>query len=85
MERILSRGEVRLLRSDVDVDETSVVEVPYANLPCVAAGCVAGCYRRMSQQDAARGCHKKMPQQDVTASCHSRMSQQDVTARCHRS
>ena len=73
MERILSRGEVRLLRNDVDVDETGVMEVPYANLTCVAAGC----HGTMSQPGARGGCHKKMPQQDVTASCHSRMSQQD--------
>ena len=66
MERILSRGEVRLLRSDVDVDETGVVEVPYDNLPCVAAGCLAGCHRRMSQQDATRTCHSRVSLQAVT-------------------
>ena len=79
MERILSRGEVRLLRSDVDVDETGVVEVPYANLPCVAAG-TSG---RMLPPDVTAGCHKNMPQQGVTASCHVRMSQQDVTGVSH--
>ena len=70
MERILSRGEVRLLRNDVDVDETGVMEVPYANLTCVAAGCLAGCLA---------GCHRRMSLQDATRRCHSRMSLQAVT------
>ena len=86
MERILSRGEVRLLRNDVDVDETGVMEVPYANLPCVAAGCLAGCHRRMSQQDATRRCKGRMTKRgcfDVSALSDSGMSRQDVTARCH--
>ena len=71
MERILSRGEVRLLRNDVDVDETGVMDVPYANLTCVAAGCLAGCLA---------GCHRRMSLQDATRRCHSRVSQQAATA-----
>ena len=74
-----------LLRNDVDVDETSVVEVPYANLPCVAAECVAGCYRRMSQLDATRRCHSKMSLQAVTYGCRSKMSQELVTTFKHGS
>ena len=73
-------------RSVLHLDCTGVADVPYANLPLVAAGChntmsepdaTGGCQR---QTDATEGCHSKPSQQDAIAECHSTMSHKTVTA-----
>ena len=81
---------MRLLRSDVDVDETGAVEVTsHVSHQDAWQDVTAGCHSRMPQEDATAGCHGRMSQQDVrrnvTARCHSSQSQHPVTAACHNS